>query len=103
MSVLLPTSLLRETMVVEPYEGASAYGPVYGTAATVRCRFEGKRRTVRRADGTDVISSGTAFVRPGDQPALQSKVTVGGRVYEVLDVLPGEGLTRPAFYEVLVS
>lgn len=105
----VPRSLLPETLSVEPFLGSTAYGPKYGAAATVRARVEGRRRAVRKGDGSDVIASATATIRPEDV----AKVPVESRAtwvrdgvtntYEVADVLAGEGLTRPAFYEVLLA
>jgi hypothetical protein len=107
--VTIPSSLLRETITLEPFEGSGAYGPIYGAQQTLRARVEGKRRVVRKEDGTDLISSATAFVRPGVDIATESRVThlrhgaSEPTVYEVVDVLPGEGLSRPAYLELLLS
>lgn len=99
----VPTALLPDTITVEPYQGAGAYGPVYAAAVQIRARVEGRRRTVRRADGTDLISSATAIIRPGTEVATESRVTHEDRTYEVVDVLIGEGLRRPAYYELVLS
>jgi len=102
--VKVPTSLLRSRITIEPFEGESAYGPVYGTAvAGIPARFDGQRRTVRKADGTDLVASGTLIVRPDVTIAAQSRVTIDSTVYEVVEVLPAEGLARPSHLEVLVS
>lgn len=105
----IPRSLLRERLLVEAYAGASGYGPVYSEAVVLRARVEGRRRTVRTSDGTDVIASATATIRPEDvgKVPVQSKATWEHDdttdTYEVLDVVAGEGLTRPAFYEVILA
>lgn len=100
----VPTALLRQRITIEPFEGESAYGPVYGTAVeNIPARFDGQRRTVRKADGTDLIASGTVIVRPDVTVAAQSRVTIDSTVYEVVDVVPGQGLSRPSHLEVLVS
>ena len=99
----VPTSLLRETITVEAFLGTGAYGPSYGAAQSLRARVEGKRRVVRKADGTDLISSATATIRPDVTVATESRVTHGANVYEVVDVIVGEGLTRPAYLELVLS
>lgn len=100
----VPTSLLRERITIEAFEGESAYGPVYGAPVTgVPARFDGQRRVVRKADGTDLVASGTVIVRPDVTITTQSRVTIGADTYEVVDVLPAEGLARPSHLEVLVS
>lgn len=100
----VPSSLLRSSITVEPYLGAGAYGPSYGTAVTLRARVEGRRRAVRRPDGTDVIASATATIRPeGPDVPVESRVVHAGRTYEVLDVVLGEGLTRPTYRELILG
>lgn len=99
----IPTAVLRETLSVEAFEGSSAYGPVYSDPETVKARVEGKRRLVRSTSGTDLISSATAYVRPEVDKPIGSRVTHGDRVYELVDVLPGEGLTGPALFEWLLA
>lgn len=68
--------------------------PVYGAAVSVPGRFVGKRRAVRRSDGTDVIADATFDVRPGLDVPAESRVTRDGKVYEVLAVSDAEDLTR---------
>lgn len=104
----IPRASLRKRITIEAYQGESAYGPVYGAPVTgVPARFEGKRRVVRKADGTDLVASGTLTLRPGVAIPDQSRVTVPvngqDEVYEVVEVLPHENLTRTHHIEVLVS
>lgn len=106
--MLVPTSLLRQQVTIEPYQGNTATGPTWGPPVTVRCRFEGKRRTIRRANagtdaGSDVISTGSVTIRPDLDVPTESRATVDGHAYEVLDVIVGEGLTQPAYLELLVG
>lgn len=109
MSVKVPTSLLRQTVTVEAYLGDSAVGPVYGSPTTVRARVEGKRRAVRRANGTDVISTASITVRPDVNIPTESRivaphpVTGADETFEVLEVITGAGLARPSHFEVLVG
>lgn len=105
---MIPRASLRKRITIEAYQGESAYGPVYGAPLIdVPARFDGKRRVVRKADGTDLIASGTLTLRPGVLITSQSRVTVPvngeNHVYEVVEVLPHEDLTRTHHIEVLVS
>lgn len=59
----LPGFLLRHRVVVEPYEGDSAYGEVYGAAVTVRCFLDQSTRLVRDKDGRQVTSGATFHCR----------------------------------------
>lgn len=105
---MIGRAALRKRITIEAYQGESAYGPVYGAPLTgVPARFDGKRRLVRKADGTDLVASGTLTLRPGVAITSQSRVTVPvngeDHVYEVVEVLPHEDLTRTHHLEVLVS
>lgn len=92
---MIPTAALRQRITITPYTGHGAYGPTWGTpVVNVPARWSGKRRAVRKSDGTDVIASAVADVRPSVQVAAESKVTYAGRDYVVLDVLDVMGLTR---------
>lgn len=101
---MIPTSLLPHRITIEPYEGESgAAGPVYGTSFQARARVEGRRRAVRSANGTDVISSASAIVRPHVNPRPESKVLHDGRRYEILEVIVGQGLRRPEYRELVLG
>lgn len=100
----VPTALLPDRITIEAQSGVDGMGrPIYAQPVTVRARVEGKRRTVRRSDGTDVISSASAIVRPSVEVAPESRVVHDGRTYEVLDVLAGQGLSRPAYRELVLE
>lgn len=99
----LPSSLLRESITIRDYLGDGADGSVFGPPRTARARFEGRRRAVRTAGGTDVISSGSVAVRPGQEAPVESRVECRGRTYEVAEVITLEGLTRPAGYELVLT
>lgn len=99
-----PSTVFRQELVLEPYGGSTAYGPSFGAGRTVRCRIEGRRRRVARADGTELISSATALVPLNELIPLESRVTWEDRTYEVVDVLPQVGPTgKLSHHEVLLS
>ncbi|MFE7273040.1 hypothetical protein [Streptomyces sp. NPDC057623] len=100
----LPGMWLRHTVIVEPYEGNSAVGPLYGEPVTVRCFLEEKNRLVRAPDGREVTSSSTIYCRLDavDAPP-ESKVTLSdGRQTTVIDQArhDGGGLPLPDHIEV---
>ena len=103
--VRVPSSVLRQIVTIEPWLGQTGSGgPAYGTPVTgVRARVERRRRQVRVADGVDVMSTATMFVRPDVQVAEQARVTHDGRLYTVLEVLDGQALTQRSHREVLLS
>lgn len=71
----IPDWLLVHTITVEPTDGESPYGPTYGEPITVACNWQGEVRLVRASDGTEVVSSGTAFIRLDGAP-----IPTGSRV-----------------------
>lgn len=96
-------SLLRSRVTIRRKTGQGPLGPVWDAQEGVRARVEGKRRHVRRPDGTEVICSATVTVRPEVRVEVGDELVHSGRTYEVQDVIVLEGLSRPAGYEVLVS
>lgn len=107
----IPGFLLRHTIVIEPYEGHSATGPIYGPPVTVRCFNADKRRFIRSKTATgstgsnEVIAATTSYCPPGTVAPAQSRVTVNGRVTKVLQFLDhdGGGLPTPDHVELLLE
>jgi hypothetical protein len=95
--------MLGHSVVVEPYLGASAYGPRYGTSTTVACFLDEQTRLVRAPDGQDVTSTSTFYARPGLVCPAESRVTLpDGRVTRVIARLDrsGGGMPTPDHVEV---
>ncbi|MBB4915094.1 hypothetical protein [Streptosporangium saharense] len=100
---VLPDWLLRHTAVVEPFEGDSAYGPVYGAPVTVRCLADDERRRVRDSKGDEVVSEITLYMEPGVRCPAGSQVTVNGRTTTVIAfrIRDAGGLPTPDHVEVV--
>lgn len=100
----VPATVFRQEISIEDYQGSTAYGPKFGAPRAVRCRIEGRRRRVVRANGVELVSSATALVPHDEVIPLESRVTWQARSYEVVDVLPQVGATgRVSHFEVLLS
>ncbi|MFI6317281.1 hypothetical protein ACIBG8_07170 [Nonomuraea sp. NPDC050556] len=99
----LPGWLLRHTAVIKPFEGDSAYGPVYGPPVAVRCLADDERRMVRDDKGVEVVSEITIYMLPGTRCPSGSQVTVNGRTTTVLAsyTRDGGGLPTPDHVEVV--
>lgn len=100
----LPRGLLRHTIVVEDYLGASATGPVYGVPRTVRCYVEDAVRAVRKSEGR-TAAAGSRIIYDLD-PTLRpdARVTVNGQPREVLQVRHFDGrLGTPDHTELTVQ
>lgn len=87
------------TASVETFEGAGAYGDVYGAPVVVACFAEAKRRLVRAKDGEQVVSESTLYMGTADGALFvpDSRVTVGGKVSYVItqNVNDAPGLDLP--------
>ena len=99
----LPSMLFGQEVAVEPYLGASAYGPRYGAAVAVACFLAQKTRVVRAPDGQEVTSTSTFYARSGLVCPAESRVTLpDGRVTRVIARLDqsGGGMPTPDHVEV---
>ncbi len=103
---------LRHTVTVATYEGEGAYGPVWGDPATVQCWVDENRRSVRTAEGDEVVSEATIFAElsAADVFAPESRVTLwegltGQRTAQVIAVKRRDsaGIGLPDHVEVSVT
>lgn len=75
----VPRWLLRRAgadVVIEPYQGAAAWGPLYGAPVTVRAIVDSKRQLVRNEAGDEVVSSTTLLCPLGTVAPAGSRVTL---------------------------
>lgn len=84
----LPAFLLRDTIEVEPYLGASGDGPIYGPPVAVRCFLASSERSVRQParEGSRLVKDvTTAYIQCEDAHhfAPEARVTLHGRRVEV--------------------
>jgi hypothetical protein len=80
----LPLRKRTHTITVEPFQGDSAYGPVFGAPVQVTCRVDEAQRLVRSNTGEEVVSSSTVFCDLDTVIPAGSRVTVNGRTTTVL-------------------
>ncbi|GAA1026825.1 hypothetical protein GCM10009557_05890 [Virgisporangium ochraceum] len=64
------------TVELEPYQGSSGRGDVYGDPVTVTCFVDQKRRLVRAPNGSQVVSSTTVFAPLDTSCPPRSRVTL---------------------------
>lgn len=84
MNYPIPQHLLVDTVTVEPFTGSSAYGAIYGTAFSVKCRYEEKYELKVDANGREQLSKGRFFCNPGYNIVTESKITYGSAEYNVI-------------------
>lgn len=94
----LPKFWLQHEVTVERHEGTSGTrGERFGAPVAVPCFLEEKNRMVRKADGTEVLSSATFYCRLDAVDAVpESRVTLpDGRVTTVAVQGKGDGGKLP--------
>jgi hypothetical protein len=92
------------TVSAETFEGTGAYGDSYGAPVSVTCFVDDGAHLVRNKTGEEVVSSTTVYAPPSQAAALalESRVTVNGRVAYVIAVNSRDsgGLGLPDHVEV---
>lgn len=74
ITALLPTP---HTASIEAFQGGAGYGDSYATAVSVTpCFVDHKRRQVRGADGSTVISTASLYAPAGTDGQPRSRVTL---------------------------
>ena len=99
------------TIQVEAYEGAGAYGDVYGSPTDVGpCVVDDTNRRIavqtQDAEGTEAVSSTTVLCPPGTMAPPGSRVTLpNGRTARVLATsnLDAHGLPLPEHVELALE
>lgn len=77
--------MLPHTVTIEAYLGDTAYGPSYAPAVTARAYVEDEIKTVRNAQGEEVVSSTKVWLFPTqDCPPESRLMTPSGRVQSVI-------------------
>ncbi len=64
------------TVDVEAYQGSGPYGDAYAAAVTVTCFVDQKRKLIRAANGSQVISETTVFAPLDTDAPPRSRVTL---------------------------
>lgn len=92
----LPSAMYPHSVTVEPYAGAGAYGPKYGTATAVRCLYVGEVKLIRGQSGDQVASSAQLYCPPGTTVPAQSRVTLpDGSIRVAMHAATFDGGTLP--------
>jgi len=100
---VIPTALLSDRALYEPYEGAGAHGPLFAPAVEIAGRLEPRRTVVHTGDGTEVVSSAAFFARPSAPIAPEGRLSCDGRSYRVLDVATRKAGSRSVYLEVMLG
>ena len=95
---------LVHEVVIEPYLGRNADGPIYGPPVRHPCLISETRKLVRAADGRQRTVGASIHMLPGTEVPEESRATVHGRVRTVIAVSIRDGGGRlPTPDHVLVQ
>ncbi|ALM38229.1 hypothetical protein SFR_1614 [Streptomyces sp. FR-008] len=95
---------MRHRVVVEPYDGDSAYGPTYRPPVEVRALVAEQTRLTRNREGVEVTSTAQIITEPGLDCPAESRITLpSGRTTRALSVAhhTAPGLPVPQSTEVM--
>ncbi|MFD6968382.1 hypothetical protein [Streptomyces sp. NPDC059949] len=86
--------MLPHTVTIEVYLGDAAYGPTYAAPVTARAYVEDEIKTVRNAQGEEVVSGTKVWLFPTQDCPPESRLTTSsGRIQSVITsglfVFPG--------------
>lgn len=87
----IPTFMLDSMVAAESFAGHSARGPTYSGSTDVAAYVELGNRKVIGANGDEIVCNLFALTAIDAPIAVRSRLTVSGRVYEVIDVQPADG------------
>lgn len=84
---MIPSTLLRQTLSVEPLTGEGAAGPLFGAAVEYPCRLLPKRSWLNAPDSTEaLLADAVAHLRPDVSISAGDRATCEGIAYRVLRV-----------------
>lgn len=100
-----PKALMNAVMTIEPLEGNSAYGSVFGDPVNGDAYVEPKRRKVTDNEGNEVITEVFAVIRDDINIPIGSKASWdwGNRDYEVVKAMPYRPLGKFSHVEVYLK
>lgn len=99
----IPPFMLAQSVEVEVYQGAGAYGPSYAPATTKKCRVESRKRVAVTAQGNDVTIEATLFFDPDEVIPEESKVVLDGKAMKVVSSRTHYDLIEGQYLEVMCA
>ena len=102
--IQMPDVMFPHSVQVQPYRGAGAYGPLYGSTQRVRCLQIDEVKLIRDAQSGDQVASSAQLYCPrGTVVPAQSRVTLaGGSVRTAMRAATFDGGTLPLPSTVVV-
>ena len=97
MSMISP--LLQQTATRSSLQGMSAYGEVFDTSESIRCRFEPSKSRVSTDEGNETIASGKLFIEKDQTLEVGDKIIFDTVTYYVLAVNKVYGLSNVSHIE----
>jgi hypothetical protein len=102
--VRVPNELLRETIVIRPYGGSGARGPVYEEPISVRASVQQTQRLMTDFEGVSVTVDTLVILRPEvGVIRAESKIEWNGETFRVIRSYPMPDGRRPSQIEVAMA
>lgn len=84
---MIDTYLNTNGVTLANVSGANQDGqPTWGSAVTLKCRYESRRRRINGPAGETIVSAGRLFVSPSQSATINAKVTCNGTTYRVIQI-----------------
>lgn len=100
----VPHEALRETIVIEDYRGAGAYGVALEDPRSVPANVQRTERLEVTTHGRQVLASTLIIIRPEAGPVpIESKVTWNDEQFRVIRAFPVPDTRRPSHWELTVA
>ncbi len=101
---MIPSTLLRQTISVEPLSGEGAAGPIFGDAVEYPCRLIPRRSWVHLPDATEErLAEALVYMRPDASVTEGDRATCEGTVYRVLKAHPSKLLVQASHLTVYLG
>lgn len=100
----VPHEMLRETVVVEDYRGAGAYGVAFEDPRDVRANVQRTERLEVTTHGRQLLATTLMIIRPEAGPVpIESKITWNGDQFRVIRAFAVPDTRRPSHWELTVA
>jgi hypothetical protein len=100
----VPHEALRESIVVEDYRGAGAYGVAFEDPRILRANVQRTERLEVTTHGRQLLATTLVIIRPEAGPVpVESKVTWNGDEFRVVRAFAVPDTRRPSHWELSIA
>lgn len=100
----VPHEALRETIVIEDYRGAGAYGVTFEDPRSVPANVQRTERLEVTTHGRQLLAQTLVIIRPEAGPvAIESKITWNDEQFRVVRAFAIPDTRRPSHWELTIA